>query len=144
MDTRRVARNLSTIDRAQPCLEVSGIGHYMMSICQSKTTHPPLSPPPPYSSKSSPLCAYDADKGWGTPLTSKISAVSSVFIQFGKSPTDNPFLASATALFVLTFVVTFYRCFTRFSRKIWGHDDSAALFSSLVFIFFVIGSCRVY
>ena len=47
---------------------------------------------------------------------------------------------SATVLFAVTLVVTSYRCFARFSRKIWGHDDSVALFSSLIFVFFVIGS----
>jgi len=47
---------------------------------------------------------------------------------------------SATVLFFVTLAVTSYRCFARFSKKIWGHDDSVALFSSLIFVFFVIAT----
>lgn len=56
------------------------------------------------------------------------------------SPTDDSPLVSATVLFVLTLAVTLYRCFSRYSKRIWGHDDSIILFSSLVFVLFVIGS----
>jgi hypothetical protein len=56
------------------------------------------------------------------------------------SATDDPPLVSATVLFALTLIVTSYRCFSRYSKRIWGRDDSVTLFSSLVFALFVIGS----
>ncbi|KAF9645862.1 hypothetical protein BDM02DRAFT_3119545 [Thelephora ganbajun] len=46
----------------------------------------------------------------------------------------------AIILFIVTSFVTSYRCFARYSKKLWGPDDSVALFSTLSFIFWLIGS----
>ena len=64
-------------------------------------------------------------------------------IPLGRSPTDDLPLVIAIALFVVTFFVTSYRCFARHTKKLWGYDDSAALFSLFSFVFFVIGSYNI-
>lgn len=43
-------------------------------------------------------------------------------------------------LFVITFLVTSYRCFARYTRRLWWHDDSAALFSAISFVVFLVGT----
>ena len=43
-------------------------------------------------------------------------------------------------MFIVTFFVTTYRCFSRYEKRLWWHDDSVALFSMFFFIPFVIGS----
>lgn len=52
---------------------------------------------------------------------------------------DSP-LDATTALFIVAFFVTSYRCFSRYKKKLWWHDDSVALFSTLCFVLFLIGS----
>ena len=47
-------------------------------------------------------------------------------------------------MFVVIFFITSYRCFARYTKKLWWHDDSVALFSALAFIFFLIGSYSVH
>ena len=54
--------------------------------------------------------------------------------------TDDPPPDAAIILFIVTSLVTIYRCSARYTKKLWGHDDSAALFSLLSFILFVTGS----
>ena len=65
-------------------------------------------------------------------------------ISFGRSLTDDPPPDVSIILFVVASFVTIYRCSARYAKRLWGHDDSAALFSLLSFIFFVIGSYDVY
>ena len=55
-------------------------------------------------------------------------------------PINNPPLDISTALFIVTLFVTLYRCYSRYRKKLWWHDDSAALFSTLFFVFFLVGS----
>ena len=56
--------------------------------------------------------------------------------------TDDSPLDISIALFIVTVLVTSYRCYARYTRKLWWHDDSAALFSALSFVIFLIGSYR--
>jgi len=53
---------------------------------------------------------------------------------------DGPALDATIILFIITSLVTSYRCFSRYTKRLWWHDDSVALFSTLFFIFFLIGS----
>jgi hypothetical protein len=64
-----------------------------------------------------------------------------ISIPLDQSPTDDPPLDAAIILFVITFFVTSYRCFARYKKGLWWHDDSVALFSMLFFITFPVGSC---
>jgi len=57
---------------------------------------------------------------------------------------DEPPLDATIILFIVTSLVTSYRCFSRYTKSLWGHDDSVALFSTLFFIFFLIGSCTCF
>jgi len=54
--------------------------------------------------------------------------------------TNNPLPDVLILLFVVTFLVTSYRCFSRYSKRLWWHDDSMALFSTLSLIVFLVGS----
>ena len=56
-----------------------------------------------------------------------------------QSPSDDLPLDVTIALFTVMFFVTSYRCFARYTKKLWGHNDSTALFSLLSFVLFVIG-----
>ena len=49
----------------------------------------------------------------------------------------------AIGLFIIASFVTSYRCFARYTKKLWGWDDTAALLSLFFFIFFVIGSYNI-
>lgn len=60
-------------------------------------------------------------------------------ILLDQSLTDDSPLDSAIILFVITFFVTSYRCFARYKKGLWWHDDSVALFSMLFFITFPVG-----
>ena len=53
---------------------------------------------------------------------------------------DGSALDATIILFIVTSLVTSYRCFSRYTKRLWWHDDSVALFSTLFFIFFLIGS----
>lgn len=64
-------------------------------------------------------------------------------VSFGCSLTDNP-LDITIVMFILTFFVTLYRCYARYTKKLWWHDDSVALFSMLSFTIFLIGSYSVH
>ena len=64
-------------------------------------------------------------------------------IPLGRSLTDDLPLVIAIVLFIVTFFVTSYRCFARHTKKLWGYDDSVALFSLFSFVFFVIGSYNI-
>jgi len=63
---------------------------------------------------------------------------------FGRSlsteRTADPPSDISIALFAVAFLVTSYRCFARYTKKLWGYDDSVALFSLLFFVLFMIGS----
>ena len=61
-------------------------------------------------------------------------------IPLDQPPIDDPPLDAAITLFVITFFVTSYRCFVRYKKGLWWHDDSVALFSILFFITFPVGS----
>jgi len=50
-------------------------------------------------------------------------------------------LDATIVLFVVTSLVTSYRCFSRYKKGLWWHDDSVALFSTIFFTFFLVGSC---
>jgi hypothetical protein len=57
--------------------------------------------------------------------------------------TNDPPPDVALALFIFAFFVTSYRCLARYTKKLWWHDDSVALFSALSFIVFFIGSYNI-
>lgn len=66
------------------------------------------------------------------------------YISVGQPPTDGPPPADVgIVLFIVTLLVTSYRCFARYAKNIWWRDDSVALFSALSFIFFPIGPCSI-
>ena len=60
-----------------------------------------------------------------------------------RPPTHGPPPDAGIILFVVTLLVTSYRCFARYTKKLWWYDDSVALFSALSFIFFAIGPYNV-
>jgi hypothetical protein len=72
-----------------------------------------------------------------------VSSAPCLHVLLRGSLADSP-PVSTTVLFVVTFIVTSYRCFARVLRKIWGHDDSVALFSCLVFISSMVGSYNIW
>lgn len=47
-------------------------------------------------------------------------------------------------LFIITFLVTSYRCFARYTKRLWWYDDSVALVSMHSFIVFLVGSYSIY
>jgi hypothetical protein len=86
-------------------------------------------------------------KGWVTPQNLRTLTVSSpciFYIPLGRSLTDDPPPDISIALFIVAFIVTSYRCFARYTKRLWGYDDSAALLSLFFFVFFVIGLCNIY
>jgi len=58
-------------------------------------------------------------------------------------PNHGPSPDVGIVLFVVALLVTSYRCFARYTKKLWWHDDSVALFSALSFVFFAIGPYNV-
>ena len=80
-------------------------------------------------------------KGWATtPISRTLTVSSSCTFHLVRQLTDGLPPDIGIALFIVAFLVTSYRCFTRYTKKLWGHDDSAALFSLFFFILYVIGS----
>ena len=82
---------------------------------------------------------------WLGPPISRISGVSlPLCLLYLAGPTTNginyPLLNATIILFIVTSLVTSYRCFSRYTKKLWWHDDSVALFSTLFFIFFLTGA----
>jgi uncharacterized membrane protein YobD (UPF0266 family) len=71
-----------------------------------------------------------------------VSSAPCLHVLFLGSLTDNSPVSTTTFL-IITVIFTSYRCFARISKKIWGHDDSVALFSCLIFIPYVVGSYNV-
>ena len=49
----------------------------------------------------------------------------------------------AIVLFVVAVFATSYRCHARYMKKLWWHDDSVALFSTLSFVVFLVGSYNI-
>ena len=83
-------------------------------------------------------------EGWLTPSilrTSEVSLPSSLSIPLDRSLglTGDPCLGVAISLFIVTFLVTSYRCFARYTNRQWWYDDSLALFSMLSFVLLPIG-----
>ena len=81
-------------------------------------------------------------EGWLAPSISRTLGVSSpscLSIALGQSLTGDPCLGVAISLFIVTFLVTSYRCFTRYTNRLWWYDDSLALFSMLSFVLLPIG-----
>lgn len=64
-------------------------------------------------------------------------------VSLGRSLTGDP-LDLAISLFIVAFFVTSYRCISRYTKRLWWHDDSVALFSMLCYVFFVIGQCTPF
>ena len=58
--------------------------------------------------------------------------------------TDDPPPDSSIILFIAAFLVTSYRCFARYKKNLWWHDDSVALFSVLSFVITPIGSYNTF
>jgi len=65
------------------------------------------------------------------------------YIVLYRSLTDDLPPVIAIVLFVITSLVTSYRCIARYRKKLWGHDDTVALLSLFFFTFFVIGSYAI-
>ena len=116
----------------------------LMNLPPSPLT--PRSPPFYYLSSPSPT-SYLGRRGWATrPIlrTLRVSSSCVFHTPFGRSLTDDPPPDAAITLFIITSLVTTYRCSTRYTKKLWGHDDSVALFSLFSFVLFVIGSYDVF
>ena len=64
-------------------------------------------------------------------------------VEIGRSLTDDPPPDITIALFIVTSLITSYRCFARYRKKLWWHDDSVALVSTLSFIIFLVGSYSI-
>jgi len=53
---------------------------------------------------------------------------------------DGPPLDATIILFIVTSLVTSHRCYSRYTKRLWWHDDSVALLSTVFFVFYLIGS----
>ena len=118
-----------------------------MNTCRAQRTSFP-SPSSPFSTLLLPLLPLvyflPGVPGMGHPADFKDLESEFIYIPFGRSLTDGPPPDAAIILFIVTSLVTIYRCSTRYAKKLWGHDDSVALFSLFSFILFVIGSYNIF